>query len=99
MAEPDNATQAQTSSINLRILQPSTGTLETALNFSDIPLASTVRELKSKIQNALPSNPPTESLRLIYLGRVCLEDQTLRQTLGRNVSSIGGSPRECVTNN
>ncbi|KAJ4373223.1 hypothetical protein N0V83_003516 [Neocucurbitaria cava] len=68
--------------INLRILSPSTE-VEGGVTFPGIPAATTIKELRSRIQDAVPSKPSTERMRLIYRGRVVANDaDTLTNVFG-----------------
>jgi hypothetical protein len=85
MAEPSNA--APRTEVNLKIITQFTET-ET-LQFST-SLDSKVLDLKHQLSESLPSHPPPERLRLIFLGHVCRNDATIKDMLGRNVSSSTG---------
>jgi hypothetical protein len=92
------AEEAQT--INLRILSPSTE-VEGGVNLADIPASTTVKELRSRIQDAAPSKPAPERMRLIYRGRVVANDaDTLGNVFGvDNVGSpTAGSRRKLMVN-
>ncbi|KAF1844151.1 uncharacterized protein K460DRAFT_357777 [Cucurbitaria berberidis CBS 394.84] len=64
--------------INLRILSPSTE-VEGGISFPDLPASTTIKELRSRIQDAVPSKPAPGHMRLIYRGRVVANDE---DTLG-----------------
>ena len=66
MAEPGNV-------INLKILSPSTE-VEGGVILPDLPASTTIKELRQKIQDAAPSKPATDRMRLIYRGRVVAND-------------------------
>jgi len=74
--------------INLKILSPSTE-VEGGVNFTDLPSTTTIKELRSRIQDAVPSRPVPERMRLIYRGRVVAnEADTLGNVFGAdNVSA------------
>ena len=68
--------------INLRILSPSTE-VEGGVTFPDLPASTTIKELRSRIQDAVPSKPATERMRLIYRGSVVANDaDTLANIFG-----------------
>jgi hypothetical protein len=70
------------STINLKVLSPSTE-VEGGVSFPDLPATTTVQELRSRIQDAVPSKPATERMRLIYRGRVVANDaDTLGHVFG-----------------
>lgn len=75
------------STVNLKILSPSSE-VDGALSLSDVPASTTIGELRSRIQNALPTKPAPERMRLIYRGRVVANDgDTLEHVFGpENVS-------------
>jgi hypothetical protein len=73
---------AQEQTVNLRILSPSTE-VEGGVNLPDLPTSTTIKELRSRIQNAVPSKPATDRMRLIYRGRVVANDaDTLGNVFG-----------------
>lgn len=92
------AEEAQT--INLKILSPSTE-VEGGVNLADVPASTTVKELRSRIQDAAPSKPAPERMRLIYRGRVVANDaDTLSNVFGvDNVGSPIASSRQGLTVN
>jgi hypothetical protein len=68
--------------INLKILSPSTE-LEGGVNLAHLPASTTVKELRSRIQDAVPSRPAPDRMRLIYRGRVVAnEADTLENVFG-----------------
>ncbi|KAL5116128.1 hypothetical protein ACEQ8H_006025 [Pleosporales sp. CAS-2024a] len=68
--------------INLRILSPSPD-VDGGLTFADLPAATTVQELRRRIQAAVPSRPAPDRMRLIYRGRVVANDgDTLASVFG-----------------
>lgn len=71
--------------IELKILGPS-HELRNGICFSDLPVTTTIAELKLRIQQELPSHPSPERQRLIYLGRVLQPDsETLIHFLSQNI--------------
>src|SRR6201996_4645732 len=84
MAEtsPNTESSNSTRKINLRILSPSPE-LSAGLDLPDTLLSSTVAQLKSRIQDAIPSHPPVERLRLICHGRVSRDAETIEEVLAR----------------
>lgn len=75
--------------INLKVLSPSTE-VEGGVNLPDLPARTTIKELRQKIQDAVPSKPALERMRLIYRGRVVAnENDTLVDVFGLdNVSRL-----------
>lgn len=73
--------------VNLKVLSPSA---EGGVHFADIPTTTTIRELRQRIQDAAPSRPSPDRMRLIYRGRVVANDNdTLGNLFGSdNVSYI-----------
>ncbi|KAL9593915.1 MAG: hypothetical protein Q9179_005640, partial [Wetmoreana sp. 5 TL-2023] len=78
-----NVSREQT--IILNILSPSTEEIPNKLSFSDIPVSTTVRALKEKIQYAVAARPPLQRQRLIYQGKVLASDQaSLKDVFGQD---------------
>jgi hypothetical protein len=68
--------------LNLKILSPSTE-VEGGISFPDIPTSTTIKELRSRIQDAVQSKPAPDRMRLIYRGRVVANDgDTLGNVFG-----------------
>lgn len=68
--------------INLKVLSPSTE-VPGDLSFADIPAATTVKDLRLRIQGEITSKPATDRMRLIYRGRVVVNDtDTLLDVFG-----------------
>lgn len=68
--------------INLKVLSPS-AEVEGGVTFPDIPTTTSIKELRSRIQDAVPSRPGPERMRLIYRGRVVAnENDTLGTVFG-----------------
>ncbi|KAL8738783.1 MAG: hypothetical protein Q9181_000461 [Wetmoreana brouardii] len=71
--------------IVLNILSPSTEEIPNKLSFSDIPVSTTVRALKEKIQYAVAARPSLQRQRLIYQGKVLASDQaSLKDVFGQD---------------
>lgn len=73
-AKPTEGANAQNghpavSTFALQIISPSIG-VSAPLRFSELPIATTVKELKAKIRDALPTKPIDEHQRLIHRGRM-----------------------------
>ncbi|KAL8858188.1 MAG: hypothetical protein Q9178_005365 [Gyalolechia marmorata] len=83
----DHATpKAQT--IILNVLSPSTEEVPKKLTFFDIPISTTVRALKERIQNTVPARPALLRQRLIYQGKVLASDETsLKNVFGQEAIS------------
>ncbi|KAF2124784.1 hypothetical protein P153DRAFT_360960 [Dothidotthia symphoricarpi CBS 119687] len=68
--------------LNLRILSPS-DEVEGGVTFAELPTSTTVKQLRERIQDAVPSRPAPERMRLIYRGRVVANDgDTLGDVFG-----------------
>ena len=74
-------------SINLKIISPS---LVQPLTLRDVPAATTVRQLKERIRQELPTRPADNQQRLIYRGRMINRpDEELLNLFGEDmVSSV-----------
>lgn len=71
--------------INLKIISPS---LSQPLTFPDVPAAITVRQLKEKIRQELPTRPADNQQRLIYRGRMINRpDEKLLNLFGEDMVS------------
>jgi hypothetical protein len=77
--------------INLKILSPSSE-VEGGVNFADLPATITIKELRSRIQDAVPTRPAPERMRLIYRGRVVANDA---DTLGHVFGADNVCMRPC----
>jgi hypothetical protein len=67
--------------LNLQILSPSAGV--PSMRFADLPAGTTVRQLKEKIRESVPSRPADNHQRLIYRGRPLIRDSdTLQDIIG-----------------
>lgn len=77
-------------SVNLQVLSPSTAASSSRpLVFPGLAAATTVRQLKEKIRQALPLKPTDAQQRLIYRGRPLQQDgDTLLSVLGEEVVSL-----------
>lgn len=79
LGQGSDPTDSHGQPIVLHILSPSFDS-QRRLTFNNLPLSTTILEVKSKIMEELPSRPLPENQRLIYRGR-CLSDNS--QNLGR----------------
>lgn len=109
MAQPTGApagTDAQTrdeehpdpSTFTLQIISPSIG-VTSPLSFPLLPTTTTVKQLKAKIRDALPSKPVDESQRLIHRGRMLAkETETMLEVFGQETvnNSYLPSQRACT---
>jgi hypothetical protein len=69
--------------IDLKLLSPSPEVPASGLLFENISPATTLGELRSKVQAALPSHPLPARQRIIYFGRVLQrDDDTLSGVFG-----------------
>ncbi|KAJ4991894.1 ubiquitin family protein [Stagonosporopsis vannaccii] len=73
---------ADAPAVNLKVLSPSSE-FEGGVRLRELPAATTVRELRRRIQAAVPSQPAPERMRLIYRGKVVAsDDATLEAVFG-----------------
>lgn len=86
--EPAPVTADQLS-INLKIISPS---LSQPMTLPDVPAAISVKQLKERIRQELPSRPADNHQRLIYRGRmISRPDEKLLDLFGEDmVSSAQG---------
>lgn len=79
--------QVQPMSFNLVIVSPSAG-VTGPLRFPHLPAATSVKELKAKIRDVLPSKPADDSQRLIHRGRMLAsETETMMDIFGAETVS------------
>lgn len=72
-------------SINLKIISPS---LSQPLTLPDVPAATTVRQLKERIRQELPTRPADNQQRLVYRGRMINRpDEELLNLFGEEMVS------------
>ncbi|TVY81396.1 hypothetical protein LSUE1_G005233 [Lachnellula suecica] len=71
-------------SFTLIVVSPSVG-VASPLNFHLLPASTTVRQLKAKIRDVLPSKPVDDSQRLIHRGRMLGRDtETMLEVFGQD---------------
>ena len=71
----------------LVIVSPSTG-VASPLTFPQLPVVTTVSQLKAKIRDVLPSKPLNESQRLIHRGRLLGRDtESMLEIFGQEAVS------------
>lgn len=93
LPEPIDTEGSDTLVVNLQIVSPSVG-VNRPLLFPELPAATTIKQLKEKIRNALPVRPPDENQRLIHRGRALLrEADTLLDIFG--AESVSGRIFSC----
>ena len=85
---------------NLQVLSPSVG-VNRPLSFAGIPSSTTVRQLKERIRNTLPTKPADDQQRLIHRGRLLARDsETLQDVFGaetvRPYYITTNAPRSCA---
>jgi len=72
--------------LHLRVISPQPEIAE--LVFNDLPLSTTVEQLKLKIKDAVATQPVPERQRLIYQGRVMTTDSsTMADVFGQHTVS------------
>jgi len=78
-------------SFTLQIISPSIG-VTGPLSFPLLPATTTIKQLKAKIRDALPSNPVDESQRLIHRGRMLArETETMLEIFGQETVTASSS--------
>ena len=105
MSEPTGASAAsdaptreeegsQSLSFTLQIISPSIG-VSGPLSFPLLPATTTVKQLKARIRDALPSKPVDESQRLIHRGRMLAREmETMLEIFGQE--TVVGSSLACA---
>jgi len=91
-AAPDTQEEGSGSlSFTLQIISPSIG-VTGPLSFPLLPATTTVKQLKAKIRDALPSKPVDESQRLIHRGRMLArETETMLEIFGQETVTASSS--------
>jgi hypothetical protein len=75
--------QPEPLSFTLAIVSPSVG-VASRLNFPHLPATTTVKQLKAKIRDSLPSKPADDNQRLIHRGRMLgRETETMLEIFGQ----------------
>jgi len=88
MGDPQPSSRDATSlTANLQIVSPNVGV--GPLAFSALPYDTTVRQLKEKIRDTLPSSPADDQQRLIHRGRLLARDSdTLKDVFTEELVNI-----------
>lgn len=66
--------QPEPLSFTLLVVSPSVG-VNSPLTFPNFPASTTVKQLKAKIRDVVPSKPADERQRVIYRGRLLSRDE------------------------
>ena len=83
--------QPEPLSFTLNVLSPSVGA--SRLSFPHLPATTTIKELKAKIRDSLPSKPADENQRLIVRGRLLArETETMLETYGKDAVGFPTKP-------
>ena len=78
-----NGGQTRVESFNLQVVSPSVG-VNGPLSFSQLPVETTVKQLKEKIREILPIRPSDDLQRLIHRGRLLArENETMSDVFGQ----------------
>ncbi len=81
--------QSESPSFTLQVVSPSVG-VSSPLSFQRLPATTTIKQLKARIRDALPSNPTDESQRLIHRGRMLArEAETMLEIFGQETVRLG----------
>lgn len=96
----ESTEEPTTVALKLKILSPSAELADlrnSGLQFEDLPISTTIGQLKERIRDAVPTRPSNERQRLIYLGRVLArETDTLRDVFGATVVCVTRGNRIAV---
>lgn len=86
--------------VNLVVLSPSVGVPQ-PLRLPELPTSTTIKQLKEKIRDTLPTRPTEENQRLIHRGRALVRDaESLLEIFGAEaVSQRSTTPLKCVETN
>lgn len=78
--------------IVLNVLSPSTDEVPRKLTFPDLPISTTVRALKERIQRTVPARPALLRQRLIYQGKVLASEETsLEDIFGQEAVGVAST--------
>jgi hypothetical protein len=87
--------QAAATAFTLQMVSPSVG-VSVPLNFPHLPATTTIKELKARIRDTLPSKPTDENQRLIHRGRMLgNEMDTMTDIFGKEAVGHTKSTRWC----
>lgn len=79
--------EAASQTIQIHVVSPS-AEVPDKLTFTEVPIKTTISEMKKKIQEAVATHPGPERQRIIYRGRALVhQDMTLEALLG--VEAVG----------
>lgn len=88
MARSIENSQTDSVSFTLQVVSPSVG-VSAPLSFSRLAATTTVKQLKEKIREALPSTPSDENQRLIHRGRLLARDtETMAEVFGQETVGV-----------
>lgn len=85
-ARPDDAESTTTGelTVTLQLVSPSV-TVNRPLLFPDLPATTTVKQIKEKVRETLPTQPIDDHQRLIHRGRALIRDtDSLLDILGEH---------------
>jgi hypothetical protein len=82
-APTEDDERSAVAAFNLKVVSPSVG-VPGPLSFPQLPIETTVRQLKEKIREALPMRPSDDQQRLIHQGRLLArETETMSNIFGQ----------------
>lgn len=85
---PGDSEQANTEAFHLQVVSPSSG-VNGPLSFPQLPVDTTVKQLKEKIREALPMRPSDDLQRLIHRGRLLArENETMSDIFGQETVRV-----------
>src|ERR1700761_6177902 len=88
MVPTEDDEQPEPLSFTLVVVSPSVGAAS-RLSFPHTPATTTVKQLKAKIRDSLPSRPPDDGQRLIHRGRMLArETETMLDIFGQETVSF-----------
>ena len=85
LTKDELSTNSSSPSLLVHVVSPS-NEVPDRLTFQDVPVTSTIADIKRRIQDAVSTKPEPERQRLIYRGRALVQqDQTLATLFGNDV--------------
>ena len=85
---PGDLAQIKPEAFHLQVVSPSSG-VNGPLSFPQLPVDTTVKQLKEKIREALPMRPSDDLQRLIHRGRLLArENETMSDIFGQETVRV-----------
>jgi hypothetical protein len=94
VGSPGDSEQTKVEAFHLQVVSPSAG-VNGPLSFRQLPVDTTVKQLKEKIREALPMRPSDDLQRLIHRGRLLArENETMSDIFGQETVCVSAILRD-----